>query len=648
MTTGMARLRASTARTPPMVAVGWLLALVAVTPIVVGTLRALARGWIAVGDNGLLLLRTQDVATSDNPLLGTWTSASLGAGRTLSNPGPLWFDVLAPFVKVFGPAVGFAGGVMVANVAAVVVATWYARRAGGDLGMVLVTALSAGLAWTMGSELLFDAWQPHAMILPFWALLVVLWALGTGHLGALPWAVGLASLLVQTHLSYVFVVAVLGVVTFATAALVVRRDIRSGVDHALRRPLLAATGVAVAVWIQPVIDQLVGEGNLAALVSSSGDDSDRVGLQLGVRLVGSVVALPPWWTRPGFSSTIRPTGVFVEDGAFQVAEGHVRAIGPASAGLLVVIVVLGVAIAAGWRWRDRSTVVLGGLGVTAVGACLVSMTQLPLGTIGLSPHQMRWLWPVATLVLLVPGFALGTWPPARRAVLTLAAVATVLVSVLNLPTYAAPEGPTADRRYGPQIAALVDQLDEYAPASRVLVDFSGQRFGEPYSGPVLATLGRDGVDFAVAEDGMVRQVGGGRRADGREGSQLNIVEGNAALTTPAGSRRVAFVDGVTSAQRAELDQLRAAVITTAARTGLQLNERGMEAAAAGRIGFTETVLAPGGDAATLEREGWLEVLVRDGLVDVDDADATTFQRYAELAELASRFTVGIFERPLGG
>ena len=154
---------------------------VAIVPIVVATVRALARGWVAIGDDGLLLLRTQDVATANHPLLGTWTSASLSAGRSINNPGPLWFDALAPFVKVAGPSVGFAVGVMVANIAAVVLAAWAARRVGGELAMVLVTALSAGLAWSMGSELLYDAWQPHAMLLPFWALLILLWALAAGQ-----------------------------------------------------------------------------------------------------------------------------------------------------------------------------------------------------------------------------------------------------------------------------------------------------------------------------------------------------------------------------------------------------------------------------------------------------------------------------------
>ena len=105
----------------------------AIAPLVVATVRALTRGWMAIGDNGLILLRAEDVATANHPLLGTWTSASLTAGRTISNPGPLWFDVLAPFVRIGGPSVGLAVGVMVANIAAIVGAAWAAqtRAAGG-------------------------------------------------------------------------------------------------------------------------------------------------------------------------------------------------------------------------------------------------------------------------------------------------------------------------------------------------------------------------------------------------------------------------------------------------------------------------------------------------------------------------------------
>ena len=285
------------------------------SPIVVATVRALRRGWVAAGDNGLLLLRTQDVGTSNHPLLGTWTSASLTAGRSINNPGPLWFDVLAPFVRIAGPSVGLAVGVMVANVAADRRSpAWAARRAGGQTAMVLVTALSAGLAWSMGSELLFDAWQPHAMILPFWAFLVMVWALSCGDVALLPWIVGLASLIVQTHLSFVYVVAVVGAAGVGRRAWSsIRRDADGRPAPGRRRGAAWRRSiVAVVAWIQPVLDQIVGEGNLGALLRSSGGDADRIGLRLGARLVASVVACPRGGagpasaTRSGRPGIVRP------------------------------------------------------------------------------------------------------------------------------------------------------------------------------------------------------------------------------------------------------------------------------------------------------------------------------------------------------
>ena len=64
------------------------------------------------------------------------------------------------------PSVGFAIGVAVANIARRDPGAGLARRVGGASAALVVTALSGGLAWSMGSELLFDAWQPHAMLLP--------------------------------------------------------------------------------------------------------------------------------------------------------------------------------------------------------------------------------------------------------------------------------------------------------------------------------------------------------------------------------------------------------------------------------------------------------------------------------------------------
>src|SRR5918997_2617258 len=60
-------------------------------PIVVATVRALVAGWQPLGDNGILLVRARDVGTSHNPLLGSWTSASLVLDTHVNNPGPPTF-----------------------------------------------------------------------------------------------------------------------------------------------------------------------------------------------------------------------------------------------------------------------------------------------------------------------------------------------------------------------------------------------------------------------------------------------------------------------------------------------------------------------------------------------------------------------------
>src|SRR5690606_7174935 len=222
------------------------------------------------------------LGTEHHHLVGPWSSGSLVVGETVHHPGPLYYDLLAPWVRVLGPWVGLAVGVAAINVAASVLAVLAARRIGGPVAMLSVAAAAVGLQYAMGSELLYDVWQPNALVLPYLALLVVAAAVAGGDVALVPWVVGLGSLVVQTHVSHAMVVGVACAVALGACVWQVRR---AGRPVPWRRPLVAGAVVAVAAWCQPVVEELrdPGDGNLSRLVRvAASGEAEQVGLGRGV------------------------------------------------------------------------------------------------------------------------------------------------------------------------------------------------------------------------------------------------------------------------------------------------------------------------------------------------------------------------------
>jgi hypothetical protein len=221
---------------------------VAVLPIVVATIRAVHRGWLPVGENALFQIRARDVFTRHPPLIGLASSASESTQTDLHHPGPLLFDLLALPVTLWNGA-GVAIGIGAINTAAVLTVAWVTKRVAGPLLVTCAMATTAVLTWTMGSELLFDPWNPHSMLLPFWCLLFLTWACAVGDLVLFPVLFAVGSLILQTHLSYTFLVPTLLAFAVGAFAWRERRARRAEPDDATPRSRLVRVGVVTIVVV---------------------------------------------------------------------------------------------------------------------------------------------------------------------------------------------------------------------------------------------------------------------------------------------------------------------------------------------------------------------------------------------------------------
>ncbi len=516
----------------------------AVVPLVIAAVRALATSWIPVGENALMSLRARDVLTAHHPWLGTASSGSLTSGTTVSHPGPLLFDLFAVPVRLMGPGVGLVIGALLLHSAAVLVAGAAARRAGGERLVVVVTLAFIALQWTLGPQLMLDPWNPHIVLMPFLAFLVCLVAVAVGHSRLLWPAVCFGSLVLQTHVSYVLLVPLLALGAAGACWWHARAD---GI---VRRDWAVAGGVFALLWAQPVWQQLFGPGpgNLGLLLRS-GDSEGRVGVRLGSRLVAEVVAAPPWWARPSFDRSVRDMPVLDADGGrLPSAEWLIG--GALAALLLVALAALLVALAvAAHRRGERVAVAM--LAIALGGVCLAVVTTaiIPAAGYGIAPHQLRWLWPLSiwwmaavayTAVQLLPSVADGVvrarWLAPGMAVVGIAAC---------IPSYVVPVGVARAPGSMDSVRSIVEQVEgvEIPPA---VFEPSGMWIGEPYSVPMIAALLANDQPVRVAPDAAA-QYGRDRVAGPDVAWRLSLRHGAAALVC-ADSDRLALDTPLTDEQ----------------------------------------------------------------------------------------------------
>ena len=628
------------------------LVLIACVPIVVATVRALLHHWTPVGDDGLLALRAQDVFSRHTPLLGTASSASFVATKPLSNAGPLYFDLLSVPVWALGSAVGTAIGVATVNIGAVVTIGWSAWRRAGVLGTALGMLVAATLAWSMGSELLFDVWQPHSLLLPFLAFLFLVWSLAAADFVVAPVAVFAGSLLMQTHLTYGFLTPSLLVVGLVLGWVRVRRT-RAGGDGGEGRAtfwIVSAIGVGLLAWTQPVIEQLTTtDGNMSRLIRQIQHPAKAVvGARGALRITATVFARSPFWLRDSFGDTFRPPGAPYGTTSATLDGAHAVSTTSAIVALTVIVLLL-VAVGVGARRRADTTVLSAAVVAgAALGVGWYTASKVTTDVVGIAPHQFRFLWPLGAFLLFVGLLAACRVTRLRRpSVVRVVAVGVVIMSAWNLPTYAATTGPQLDESLIPVERAIDRQMGAAGRSQPVLLEWSRLTFGEPFSGGLMAELRRRGIEVVTTDAYLARQLGPTRASNGHDARvKIFYRSGDAARLPHIGPfDRIAFHDGLDAQQRQEMRTLRRAIGGYLVSHGLRRTAKLQNGIDIGlwtalRGPFTPETVGAAFDTRALA--GAIEV----GALDVPAAWRARFAEYAKLQTRSDRQTIGVYVGPV--
>ncbi|HEX9668160.1 MAG TPA: hypothetical protein VGC93_01635 [Thermoanaerobaculia bacterium] len=238
---------------------GWLAFLLPIAALVWIQLATGLWRWPSVGDQALMELGVLE-ASRGRQLLGLFSRFGW------FHPGPAFFYLAAvPYVLLGRTYSAVALATLALNALAAVAATaLLAHRA--ESRPALWTWVAGLCCWALWLHpySLFNPWPPLIPVLLLVVLLLLAAAIGSGSRSCIPWALLVASLIVQSHVALVPVTVAIAAVTIAMAT-----PARDGAEAEPRpRRLVAALvwAASFAVWIPPLLEQVVhSPGNLRRL-----------------------------------------------------------------------------------------------------------------------------------------------------------------------------------------------------------------------------------------------------------------------------------------------------------------------------------------------------------------------------------------------
>jgi hypothetical protein len=546
---------------------GWpvISGMLAAIAVPLGVALAVLRSprWFPLLDMAQTELRVRDVASSHPPLIGL--AGRIGTfAQQGSHPGPLSFWALWPFYEIFGAnswALEAAGVAL--NLLAIGLALWLAYRRGGPALLLGVGTAVALLTRALGAEVLTQPWNPYIPIMWWFAFLLAVWSVACDDLPALPFAVFAGTMCVQTHVSY------LGLVLGLVAAMVVylgvrvyqRRDEREERRRILRWSAWSG-GLAIFLWIPPVIDQLVHDpGNLRVIFDYfKAPPESPIGLGSGLKFF--LANLSPGRLITGLSSDFSASGSTIPG--------------------ILMLVASAAAFAVAWRMRHQLLLRLNAVIAVALVLGLISASRI-FGVVWF--YLLLWGWATSALMLVAVGWTVAAVanrlldPPTRSRASRAGSAALVAITVSILATFVA-EASTVEiptPRLSRSLAGVV-------PGTvRALERRHGR--GEPYLVtwlPDPSSIGNVGYgmlnELERAGFDVKTEAGNGQQAGATEYRLLERADAKVEVHVAVGSQvavwrkmpgftEVAHDDVRTSAQRAAYARIREQLISLLLQAG---------------------------------------------------------------------------------
>ncbi len=468
--------------------VAGLTLVVAVIPLATALAAVRKPHWYPEMDLALTEMLVRDTGTAHPPLVGL-IGRVYGLGVRGHHPGPLSFFLLAPVYRLFG---GTAWALQVAtatlNAAAMATAIWIGHRRGGRLAATGVAAVVGIVALEYGTSTLTQAWNPDIPLLWWFVLLLAVWSVLCDDLALLPVAVFAGSLCLQTHVSYLGLVA--GMAGALAVALAVeawrRRDDRTYLRR-ITRWAGTSLGLLAALWLPPLLQQFRRSPGNLAVIADSFVHPESPPLGIGRSTVQIWLSYLDVSGLLGYGGT---DPIFARQGA--IAPG------------LVLLATW--ATAAAWTWRQRLGRDLVALHLTvgvALAVGLVSMTRIQGGAVF---WVVLWAWGTTAWVLVAIGWTAAVTvrrhvPPERRrlagrasSILVAGTLAVVVVAFTYQGAHTVVFRPDVSRAIGhlaPPAAASLDEDGRYVLRWSSNIPTAGLPYG------ALLELERRGIDIGA-------------------------------------------------------------------------------------------------------------------------------------------------------